>query len=525
MKNQLLFFRICSLLPLLAAATVSAQTVTAVMHSGLRVTDPVVTTATVTNFHGYMIYDTLLGVDSDFAIRPQMASWQVSDDGKTYVFTLRDGLQWHDGAAVTAEDCIASIYRWAQVDTTGQMMMSMVAAIRVLDERRFEIQLKQATSLLLEGLSQLNSRALFMMPKRIADTPATTPITEHIGSGPFVFVTSEFQPGLKAVYEKNSAYVPRSEAANWTAGGKVVNVDRVEWVAMPDAMTAVNALANGEIDYIEQLPVDMLPIVQNNDDLKVHVLDKLGAWTFFRMNHLHPPFDNKLLRQAAMLAVSQEDVLKAVVGNPDYYRTCAAVMGCGNPLGDSYGEAWVVPANKTRAQALLKEANYDGSPVVILQPTDIPILVAQPIVIGAALRQAGFNVEMKALDWQTVVTQRTNQKSTSEGGWSIFSTNAGLATSGNPISNFTIAAAGRTSWPGWPDVPEIETLRAQFARAADFTERKNIAAQIQKRVIDEGVVMPLGQLIRPAAYRTVLSDVLESPVTVFWNLKKSGRGK
>jgi len=521
MKAKPSFLRILPMLAVLAATSAAAQTVTAVMHSGLRVTDPVVTTATVTNFHGYMIYDTLLGVDSDFKVQPQMASWQVSDDGKTYLFSLRDGLKWHDGAPVTSGDCIASIQRWGQVDTTGQMMMSMIERIQALDARRFEIRLKEPTSLLLEGLSQLNSRALFMMPKRIANTPASTPITEYVGSGPFKFVTSEFQPGLKAVYEKNTDYVPRSEPANWTAGGKVVNVDRVEWVAMPDAMTAVSALENGEIDYIEQLPVDMLPIVQKSNNAKVHVLDKLGAWTFFRMNHLHPPFDNKLVRQAAMLAVSQEDVLKAVVGNPDYYRTCAAVLGCGTPLADSYGEAWIVPADIAKARELLKQARYDSAPVVILQPTDIPVLVAQPIVIAAALRQAGFNVEMKALDWQTVVTQRASQKPASEGGWSIFSTNAGLAISGNPISNFTVAAAGRTSWPGWPDVPEIETLRAQFARATDFAERKNITARIQKLVVDEGVVMPLGQLIRPAAYRTSLSDVLESPVTVFWNVKKS----
>jgi len=290
---------------------------------------------------------------------------------------------------------------------------------------------------------------------------------------------------------------------------------------MPDQMTAVNALLNGEIDYMEQIPVDLLPLVQNRDDIKVHVLDKLGVWSFMRMNHLHPPFDNKLLRRAAMLAVAQEDVLKAVMGSADYYRTCAAVMGCGNVLANTYGEEWLVPAHIEQARALIKEANYDGTPVVILQPTDLALVASQPIVIGAALRQAGFNVEMKAMDWQSVVALRASQKPPAEGGWNIFATNSILATSGNPISNFTLPAAGRTSWPGWPDVPEIEALRAKFARAADLAERKTIAAQIQQLAIDEGVVMPLGQLIRPAAYSAALSDVLESTVTVFWNLKKA----
>ena len=138
------------------------------------------------------------------------------------------------------------------------------------------------------------------------------------------------------------------------------------------------------------------------------------------MNHLYPPFDNKLLRQAAIAAVSQEDVLKALVGNPKYYRTCAAVMGCGNPMGDNYGEDWVVPARIDRAQALLKEAGYDGTPVVILQPSDIAMVSPQPVVVGAALRKAGFKVVMKAMDWQSVVSQQGNQKSPADGGWNIF---------------------------------------------------------------------------------------------------------
>ncbi len=508
---------------MLATPATQAETVTAVMQSGLRVLDPILTTAFLTRDHGYMIYDTLLGLDEHFKVQPQMASWQVSDDQKTYTFTLRDGLKWHDGKPVTSEDCIASINRWASVDATGQVLMTMVQSMDAVDAGHFRIVLKQPTPLLLEGLSKISSRPAFMMPRRIADTPASQPITEYVGSGPFKFVAAEFKPGLKVVYEKNKDYVPRTETPSWTAGGKVVNVDRVEWVAMPDQMTAVNALQNGEVDFIQQVPFDLLPMVENQDSLKVQVIDKLGAWTYFRMNHLYPPFNNKLVRQAAMAAVGQEDVLKALVGNPKYYKTCAAVMGCGNPNGDNYGADWVIPASLDKAKALLKEAKYDGTPVVVLQPTDIAMLSAQPVVIGAALRKAGFNVKMKTMDWQTVVTQQGNQKSPEEGGWNIFSTYSILASSGDPFGNTTLAANGRKAWAGWPDVPEIEALRVKYAQAADAAERKQIAAQIQKLAIDEGVVAPLGQFQIPAAYSAKLSGILPAPVTVFWNLKKADK--
>jgi peptide/nickel transport system substrate-binding protein len=512
---------------MLAAPAARAEsgpvTVTAVMQSGLRVLDPILTTAFLTRDHGYMIYDTLLGLDEHFKVQPQMASWQVSDDQKTYTFTLRDGLKWHDGQPVTAADCLASINRWASVDATGQVLVTMVQSMEAIDATHFRIVLKQPTSLLLEGLSKISSRPAFMMPKRIADTPASQPITEFIGSGPFKFVTAEFRPGLKVVYEKNKDYVPRSEPPSWTAGGKVVNVDRVEWVGMSDQMTAINALVNKEVDFVQQVPFDLLPMVENQDGLKVDVIDKLGAWTYFRMNHLHPPFDNKLVRQAALAAVGQEDVLKALVGNPKYYKTCAAVMGCGNPNGNDYGADWVIPASIDKAKALLKEAKYDGTPVVLLQPTDIAMVSAQPVVIGDALRKAGFNVKMKAMDWQTAVTQQNNQKPAAEGGWNIFATYSILASSGDPFGNTTLAANGTKAWAGWPDVPEIEALRVKYAQAADPAERKQIAARIQKLAIDEGVVAPLGQFQIPAAYSTRLSGILPAPVTVFWNLKKAAK--
>ncbi|WP_090329906.1 ABC transporter substrate-binding protein [Nitratireductor aquibiodomus] len=509
------------LVPVAASTGAQAETVKAVMMSGLRVMDPVMSTAFLTRDHGYMIYDTLLGVDSEFKVQPQMASWTVSDDKKTYTFTLRDGLKWHDGAPVTSEDCIASIKRWGGVDTTGLALMTMVEDITATDDKTFVIKLTQPTTLLLSGLSKLSSRPAFMMPKRVAETPGSQPITEYVGSGPFRFIEEEFQPGVRVVYEKNGDYVPRDEPPSWTAGGKVVNVDRVEWVTMPDQMTAINALQNDEIDFIQQIPFDLLPLVEAADGIDVKVIDKLGSWTYFRMNHLHPPFDNELVRQAAMAAVGQEDVLRMLVGNPEYFQTCAAVMGCGNPNEDTYGEEWVVSADIERAKELLKEANYDGTPVVLLQPTDIAMLAAQPIVMADAWRKAGFNVDLKTMDWQTVVTQQGNQKSPEEGGWNAFSTYSILATSGDPFGNTTLSTAGRKSWAGWPDVPEIEALRLDYARAANAEEQKAIAAKIQKLAIDKGVVGPLGQFRIPAAYDSEWTGFLEAPVTLFWNIQKA----
>ncbi|HEY5130038.1 MAG TPA: ABC transporter substrate-binding protein, partial [Bradyrhizobium sp.] len=394
--------------PAIAAA---GKTITAVMHSDLRIIDPLFTTAYITRDHGYMVYDTLLATDSNFKIQPQMADWKVSDDKLTYTFTLRDGLKWHDGAPVTAEDCVASLKRWGKNDNMGQKLMDFTASIEAPDARTITLKLKEPYGLVLDSIGKPSSYVPFMMPKRMAETPAGQQMKEQIGSGPFKFVQAEFQPGVKAVYEKNKDYVPRKEPPSWTAGGKVVKVDRVEWITMADAQTAVNALQSGDIDFMENPSFDLLPVLAANKDIKVETLNKLGFQTLGRMNFLYPPFDNVKVRRAALMAMNQKDVLDALVGNPEYYRLCGAFFVCGTPLATEEGSESLVKGNgMAAAKKALAESGYDGTPVVVMAPGDVVTLKAQPIVAAQLLRDAGFKVDVQATDWQTVVSRRASQK-------------------------------------------------------------------------------------------------------------------
>ncbi len=154
------------------AAPASAQTtLRVVMHSDLKILDPIWTTAYIVRNHGYMIYDVLLAQDEKGEIKPQMVEkYEAAADGKGYTFTLRDGLLWHDGQPVTSEDCIASIKRWAAKDSLGQKMMTFVDSISAVDAKTFTIKLKEPTGLVLLGLSKPSSNVPFMMPKRVAET-------------------------------------------------------------------------------------------------------------------------------------------------------------------------------------------------------------------------------------------------------------------------------------------------------------------------------------------------------------------
>jgi peptide/nickel transport system substrate-binding protein len=500
------------------------KTITAVMHSDLRIIDPGFTTAYITRDHGYMVYDTLVATDANLKVQPQMADWRISDDRLTYTFTLRDGLKWHDGAPVTAEDCVASLKRWGKNDGMAQKLMDFTAGIEAADAKTILLKLKEPYSLVLETLAKPSALVAFMMPKRLAETPAGQQIAEQIGSGPFKFVKSEFQPGVKAVYEKNTHYVPRQEPPSWTAGGKVVKVDRVEWITMPDAQTATNALQSGDVDFLENPPFEMLPVLEANPDVKVEALNKFGFQTYGRMNFLIPPFDNVKVRRAALLAINQKDVLDAMVGNPRYYEQCGAFFVCGTPLATDIGAgALTKGGNMEAAKKALAESGYDGTPVVVLAPTDVLMLKAQPVVVAQLLRQAGFKVDLQTTDWQTVVSRRTSQKPLSEGGWNMFFTFSVAADVMNPIANFPIGGRGKNGgWFGWAEDAKIEQLKDQFVRASSLDEQKKLAAEIQQEAYDQVIYVPLGQFLAPSAWRKSLSGVLGGPATpIFWNIDKT----
>ena len=329
---------------------------------------------------------------------------------------------------------------------------------------------------------------------------------------------------MKAVYEKNSDYVPRKEPPSWTAGGKVVKVDRVEWITMPDAQTAVNALQSGDIDFMENVPFDLVKTLAANKDLKVETLDKLGFQTIGRMNFLYPPFDNVKVRRAAFLALNQKDVLDALVGNPEYYQVCGAVFGCDTPLATDVGSESLVKGNgMAEAKKLLAESGYDGTPVVIMAPGDALVFKPQPIVAAQLLREAGFKVDLQATDWQTVVSRRASRKPPKEGGWNMLFTNFIIADVVNPVVNELVNAKGTNgAWFGWPEDARMEAMRDAFVRSSSPEEQKKIAAEIQSEVYDQVIYIPLGQWRGVSAWRKSLSGVLDGPATpVFWNIDKS----
>jgi peptide/nickel transport system substrate-binding protein len=402
-------------------------------------------------------------------------------------------------------------------------MMSFVKDLPVVDAKTFRIVLSSPTGLVLSSLGKPSSNVPFMMPKRVAATSPNEQISDYTGSGPFVFRKDEWKPGDRSVYVKWDKYRPRAEPASGLAGGKVAKVDRIEWRQLADQQTAVNALIAGEVDFIEQPSHDLLPILRRDPNIKLVDWNPLGNQYSFRFNTTAKPFDNVKVRQAVVMALNQEDFLQAVIGDKAYYKTCKALFVCGSPLASDKGMEGLVESNFAKSQALLKEAGYDGTPIVLLHSTDLQVLTNLGPVAKQLLEKGGFKVDMQSMDWASVVARRAKKDPPSQGGWHAMLTSWASSDILNPVSTAFLNASCDKAPFGWPCDAEMEKLRDDFAREPDPAKQKAIAEAVQVRWTQYPTHVHLGQWYQPGAARKNVDGVVVAPASVFWNISKTGR--
>ena len=497
------------------------RTLRFVPQNNLTVLDPIFTTASGTTNHGWAVYDTLFGVNSHQEVRPQMADgFTESDDGRTYLIRLRDGLKFHNGEPVRAQDCAPSLARWAARTSLGQAIGKYIDAWGVQDDRTVKITLTQSLPIFIWALAKDSGIIPFMLPEHMARTDPFKQITETTGSGPYMFVKDEFVSGASVTYRRNTAYVPRQEPADWTSGGKVAHFDRIEWKVIPDAATAAAALQTGEVDWYEQVQADLVPLLRRNPALTIGSANPTGFMAYLRFNHLHPPFNNLAVRRAALMAVDQTDYMAAITGgDATAFRTCKAMLACGTIFGREIG-ASAMPGDLEKARAALKASGYNGERAVILNPTDFPTVGPLGDVTYDLLKRIGMNVEMAASDYGTVQHRRVSKEPVEKGGWSIFHFHAPSATSDTPTGAGAVRGQGPTGFYGWYSDDVIEQSSEDWLIAKTATQRDAAADAFQARAFANVPSIPLGQFQIRTAYRKNLAGVVEASGAFFWNVRR-----
>ena len=483
--------------------------------------DPIVETNLATLQHGYMIYDTLFAMDRSFTPRPQMVEQvQISPDGLSYDFRLRSGLSFHDGATVTADDCAASIRRWGARDVVGKMVLARTANLDAPEDNWIRLRLIEPFPLLIHALAKISASPCFIMRKQDAATDPAVAVRTVVGSGPFRFRPDDFIPGALVAYDANSAYVPRPEPADGYAGHKAARVERVEWHIITDPATQVNALLAEEVDVVSYPTLDLLPELRSAPSVAVSLFDHRGWTAYIRPNQLFPPFDDVRARQGLAHLIDRTASMQAAAGQPQNWGVCESFLSCEpRPSDKPFGEP-----DLRLAEQLFAASGYAGTPIVMLDPIDSPILSNITAVTLSQMRKIGLMVQSVRVDTATMLSRRASTNPPDRGGWNLF---PGLSLGvelDNPLTSFPLASPCRAAasdvrpgWYGWPCDPEIEALRLKWAMTADVAESTRIIAQLEQAASLSLPFIPIGRIFTPIAYRRTVTGLPEMPVPVVWN--------
>ncbi|WP_284178850.1 ABC transporter substrate-binding protein [Rhabdaerophilum sp. SD176] len=501
----------------------NARTLRFVPQANLANFDPIWGTQYVVRNAAALVWDTLYGVDETLTPKRQMVeSETVSPDGLVWTFKLRSGMKFHDGSPVLAKDAVQSLVRWSARDPMGLMIRALQNELVAVDDLTFRWSLKKPYPKMLLALGKNNSPCTFIMPERIAKTDPFQQITEYIGSGPMKFVRNEWVPGAKAVFEKFADYKPRDEKASWLAGGKRIMVDRIEWVIMPDPATASAALQNGEVDWWENPLSDLVPVLKANRNINVDIADPLGNIGAFRMNHLHPPFDNVKIRRAVLAAMNQEDYMRAIVGDDNnLWKPLPGFFTPGTPLYTESGGEILKMRSLDAAKKLLQEGGYSNQPVTCVVAQDLPVLKAMGEVTADLLKKMGMNVDFVATDWGTVGARRAQKTPPGQGGWNMFHTWHAGADCINPAPYTAVRGNGDKAWFGWPNSPGVEKEVDNWFQAATIDDEKAAIARLNKSALEDVVFAPTGFFLTYQAWRKNVSGVTKGPLPFFWGVSKA----
>ena len=399
--------------------------------------------------------------------------------------------------------------------------MAATDALDAPGDRTIRFRLKRPFPLLPDALGKMSPNICGIMPERLAVLPASKPVPEIIGSGPFRLVEAERVTGSRIVYERFAGYVPAGGPPGLTSGGKCAELDRVEWLVMPEPATAAAALRTGAVDWVEAPPPDLLPQLRSDPRVVVATNDPTGVMPILRFNSLLPPFDNLAIRRAVLSAVNQGDFMAAFSEDAANLRTGVGIFCPGTPQATTAGlDQTIGAADIPGARRAIAAAGYKGEHVVMLEPTEHPVNSVMAQVGADLFKKLGLQVDDQAMDAGTMFQRRGSREVLDRGGWSCFpSAVAGIDVL-NPAVSFLARGNGRDAWYGWPTDPALEALRLSWFDAPGFAEQKAVAEWMQRQVLDQAPYLPLGQILQPTAYRRGLSGILPG-FAKFWSVRKA----
>lgn len=453
------------------------------------------------------VYDTLLTIDSEYNVKPSLAdSWEVSEDGKTYTFKLREGVTFHNGKELTSEDAVASMNRWK--DSLGSRGVFADATFEEVDKYTLELRLPEPLSVALTVLAYSNGGFAAIMPKEVIENAPEEGINEHIGTGPFQFV--EWKQDQYIHLTRYDDYVPREEPADGLFGKKEALVKDLRYFFVPDASTREAGILSGEYDFAHAIPYDSAERLEESDGVVNYTYP--GAFLSLHFNKKQGIFQEKEARQGVAKMLELESILKAGYVDPKYY-----ILNH-NTMMEYQHTQWYSDAGKDKynindpeqGMELLKEAGYDGEELTLLTTRDYDDQYHGAVVIKEQLEQAGVKVNLEIYDWPTLLG-----KVYEEDAYDMFlMANSIVAEpSSSPYFN--------PDYSGWPNDPEMDELRMEFRGKMTKEEAMPVYDELQEWLYDYVPAVKIGDYNRVSSARDTIENFQYLDGVIFWNVTKS----
>lgn len=435
---------------------------------------------------------------------------RLEDGGKTIVITLRDGVKFHNGQAMTSADVVASLNRWGKHGSRGGLLFANVESVEATGDLEVTIKLNAPFGPWQNLMAFINGGPA-IYPASVANGAGKEPIApkDYIGTGPYKF--SEWKANRHVELVRNDDYVSPPGAADGYAGERKANFDKIRFSPVPDVGTRINGLKAGDYDYAESIPGDLFADLDEDPGVKT-ILNGGPIFGLVFMNSKEGPLKtNFALRRAIQAALDKTPALQVAIGPEKLWRANGSFLPEGNVWYTKSGADNFSRGDAEAAKAMAKEAGYNGEPIKFMVSTNYAFHYDQAVVFTKQLAQAGFNIDLQVYDWATLIKKRAQPDQ-----WDLFFTHHGFVP--DPI----LISVMNDNYPGWWATPEKAALKAKFTASADPAERQAIWAEIQAAIYDQVPTMKTGDIYTYNIASPTLTGLSSSTLIWphFWNADK-----
>lgn len=462
------------------------------------------------------VYEYLFTMGDGNVYIPDLAEeMQISDDGRTFTITLRQGVPFHNGQEMTSADVVASMGRWQRMTQRGAAIMANLESLTATDDYTVEVVFSESNGGFLYGIGHYGG-LLGIVPAAIveahydeanADEPDSqiTDVAEAIGTGPYRI--TEWITDSAITMVRFEDYAARQEPTNGRGGMRHAYADEIRFVPVPDPTTRINGLIAGEYHVAYDLAPAQHEQVAADSNL-VPIIVKPGSKAVAVFNKQRGPFAEQALRQAALAATDPIEVMAGAVDSPEFYATFGSLAG---PEWESwYTEEGAEKYNARDlelATQLVAESGYDGSPLRWITTREQDYMYRSALVAQQQWAEAGINVELVVSDWPTVLDRREDPEV-----HEIFST--GIGFSGDPLGT----SAYTPDWPGWTPPGDVTAAYEALIVETDPTRRKELWIDLQTAFYEEVPYIQFGERYAFRASRAEAKGLTGSQDFRVWNV-------